>query len=287
MPPEGPTDQKRMIEELLAMGVDGIAVSPIDPDNQADILNACGEQTNYITQDSDAPETNRLCYVGMSNYDAGRMCGELVRDALPEGGSIMIFVGRLEQANARQRRQGLIDELLERTHDPDRPPDPAEAVLKRNNFEILGTRTDQFNFSSAKALAEDALAAHPDLDCMVGLFAYNPPYILEALKGAGRLGKVTVVGFDEQDETLRAIVDGNCYGTIVQDPYRYGFESVRILAGLARDDQSVLPSGGFLDIPARKVTHDNVEEFWSELRRLTGEPPAQAAASTSKPAPSP
>ncbi len=254
MPPDGPTDQKRMIEELLAMGVDGIAVSPIDPDNQRNILNACGELTNYITQDSDAPQTNRLCYVGMSNYDAGRLCGELIREALPDGGSIMIFVGRLEQANARQRRQGLIDELLQRTHDPERTPDPAELVLDSGNFRILGTRTDQFNFSAAKALAEDALAAHPDLDCMVGLFAYNPPYILEALKGAGRLGDVTVIGFDEQNETLQAIADGHCYGTVVQDPYRYGYESVRILSGLARGDQSVLPEGGFLDIPARKIT---------------------------------
>ena len=140
-----------------------------------------------------------------------------------------------------------------------------------SDYVILGTRTDNFDFAAAKSLAEDALSAHPDLDCMVGLFAYNPPYMLEALKGAGREGDVKVIGFDEQAGTLQAIQDGYCYGTVVQNPYRYGYESVRILAGLARDDQTVLPEGGFLDIPARKITAQNVDEFWSQLKKLTGE----------------
>jgi ribose transport system substrate-binding protein len=139
----------------------------------------------------------------------------------------------------------------------------------RAGYVILGTRTDNFNFAAAKSLAEDALVAHPNLGCMVGLFAYNPPYMLEALKGAERLGTVRLVAFDEADETLQAIKDGHCYGTVVQNPYQYGYESVRILAGLARGDRSVLPGeGGFLNIPARKITKENVDAFWSELKQL-------------------
>jgi ribose transport system substrate-binding protein len=206
----------------------------------------------------------------MSNYDAGRMCGELVREAIPGGGELMIFVGRIEQDNARLRRQGLIDELLQRTHDPTRFDEPGQ-VINGSGFTILGTRTDGFDFGKAKALAEDALTAHPNIRCMVGLFAYNPPNILEALRSAGKLGDVHVVAFDEDDATLQAIEDGNCFGTVVQNPYRYGYESVRILAALARGDQSVLPDGGFLDIPARKITNENVTEFRAELKSLLGD----------------
>ncbi|MCA9110111.1 MAG: substrate-binding domain-containing protein [Planctomycetaceae bacterium] len=180
---------------------------------------------------------------------------------------VMIFVGRIEQDNARLRRQGLIDELLGRAYDPDNFDEPGQ-IVGGNGVSILGTRTDNFDFSKAKSQAEDALTAHPNLACMVGLFAYNPPNILEALLGAGKLGEVNVVGFDEADETLQAIEDGYCYGTVVQDPYRYGFESVRILAGLARDDDSVIPEGGFLDIPAKKITQENVVEFRSHLKEL-------------------
>lgn len=154
-----------------------------------------------------------------------------------------------------------------------------------DGYVILGTSTDNFDYAAAKSLAEDALAANPDLGCMVGLFAYNPPYILEALKGADRVGKVQLVGFDEADETLQAIIDGQCHGTVVQNPYMYGYESVRILAGLARGDESVLPEGGFLDIPAKKITHDNVEEFWTELNQRVEEGKNASPASISEDAP--
>lgn len=267
MPPDGASDQKRMVQDLLAGGIDGVAISPIDPDNQQDLLDEIARHTHLITQDSDAPQSDRICYVGMDNYTAGRMCGQLVKEALPEGGSVMMFVGRLGQLNARQRRQGIIDELLGRDHDPSRFDAPG-TVPQGDKYVILDTRTDQFDFAKAKSLAQDALARYPDLACMVGLFAYNPPKCLEAVREAGKIGQTQIVAFDEEEETLQGIAEGSIYGTVVQNPYRYGYESVRILAGLARGDRSVLPENGFLDIPARKITQENVEEFHAELNAL-------------------
>ncbi len=129
MPAEGIPDQKRIIEDLITKGIDGIAVSPIDPVNQTELLNQAAKKTTLITHDSDAPDANRLVYIGMSNYDAGRLCGKLVKEALPKGGKIMIFVGRLEQDNAKLRRQGVIDEVLGRDHNPKRYDAPG-TVLK-------------------------------------------------------------------------------------------------------------------------------------------------------------
>jgi ribose transport system substrate-binding protein len=260
-------NQKRMIEELLTMGVSGIAVSPIKPEDQLDILNSIGEQCHFLTHDADAPDSNRKAYVGMNNYDAGRVCGQLVKKSLPEGGEIMILVGSLDQLNARLRRQGLIDELLDRSHDPKRYDQPDVGVQKGEKYTILDTRTDDFDYAKAKSLAEEAIAKYPDLDAMVGLFAYNPPQALEALKGAEKLGKIKVIAFDEHDATLQAILDGHCEGTVVQNPYRYGYESVRILAGLARDDKSVVPENGFLEIKERVITKENAQQFWDELKQ--------------------
>ena len=270
MPPEGTSDQKRMIQDLLARGIDGIAVSPIDPANQGDILNEIAQNTRYITQDSDAPDTDREVYIGMDNYTAGRMCGKLVKEALPDGGEVMIFVGRLGQLNADQRRQGVIDELLDRSFDPERR-DPNSGPIVGDKYTILDTRTDQFDFARAKSQAEDAIAKYPELDAMVGLFGYNPPKCLEAVKEAGKEGEIKIIAFDEEDDTLQAIKDGYMQGTIVQNPYRYGFESVRVLASLARGDESVIPANKFIDIPARTITAENVDEFWTELQSLRGE----------------
>ncbi len=250
MPQNGASDQKRMVEELLARGVDGIALSPADPPNQLDLMRIIAGQTNLITQDSDAPDSPRLCFVGMDNYQAGRLCGKMIKEAMPEGGSVMFFVGRAGQLNGKQRRQGAIDELLDRP--AEKPGDDApDAELKGAKYSILGTRTDEVDFAKAKANAQDALTRHPDLGCMVGLFSYNTPKIFEAIKEAGKLGKVRIVGFDEEDDTLRGVQDGSIYATVVQSPYRYGYESVRILAALAKGDKSVIPAAKFVDVPGQ------------------------------------
>lgn len=267
MPANGAADQKRMVEELLARGVDGIAFSPADPKNQLDLMQEIARNTNLITQDSDAPDAPRLCFVGMDNYQAGRLCGKLIKEALPDGGKVMMFVGRAGQLNAQQRRQGITDELLDRP--ADKPgSDAADAELTGGKYTILGTRTDEVDFSKAKSNAQDALTRHPDLACLVGLFSYNTPKIYEAVKEAGKLGQVRIVGFDEEDDTLRGITEGNIFGTVVQSPFRYGYESVRILTALAKGDKSVVPASKFVEVPAKAVKKADVDAFWKELKDL-------------------
>ena len=261
----GAADQKRILEDLLTRGIDGISVSPVDPDNQTELLNQAAKRTKLITNDSDAPKSDRLLYIGLDNYIAGRLCGDLVRETMPNGGTIMLFIGRLEQDNAKLRRQGVIDSVLGRPANRTNF-DPPGQVLEGNNFKILGTLTDQFDFSKGKANVEDTLSKYPDIGCLVGLFGYNTPLILEAVQQAGKIGKVKIVGFDEDDATLAGIQSGTVHGTVVQNPYMYGHKSVEILAELARGNDGVIPESKFIDIPARQIRKDNVEEFWADLK---------------------
>ena len=269
MPTGGVTDQKRMLEDLVTRQVEGIAVSPIDPGNQIDVIDAAAARTPVITHDSDAPGSARRCYIGMDNYDAGRMCGKLVKEALPDGGEIYIFVGRIEQDNARRRRQGVIDELLDRSEDPERFDEPG-APIEGERYTILGTLTDQFDRAKGKANVEDVLSRHPGVDGLVGLFAYNPPLILEALEGAGKIGEISVIAFDEDDETLQGIIDGSVVGTIVQNPYMYGYKSIEVLSKIARGEDPGIPADGMIAIPARTIRAADVEAFWADLKTKTG-----------------
>jgi ribose transport system substrate-binding protein len=264
--PNSMTDQTRKIEDLLIRGTDGIAISPIDPANQVEIINQAAAETNLITHDSDAPQTNRLVYIGMDNYQAGVMCGKTLRDALPDGGKIMIFVGRLDQDNAKRRRRGFIDAILGLEPDPERNDPPGRELTSHDGkYTILGSMTDQFDRAKAKANVEDALTRHPDLTAAVGLFEYNPPLILEALDRAGKLGQVKVMAFDENSATLQGIKDGNVIATVVQNPYEYGHRSIEVLNELHKGNKSIVPENKFIDIPARVIDSSNVDEFWQEI----------------------
>jgi len=262
-------EQKRIVEDLLTSGIDAIAISPLDADNQKAFINEVAAKVPLITHDSDAPGTSRLLYIGMDNYRAGRMVGKLVKEALPQGGEIVIFIGRLEQDNSKHRRQGVIDELLDRPEDKARF-DPVEGVIKGEKYAILATLTDQGKPEVAQRKAADAINTYPDMDAMVGLFEYNPPACYQALRQAGKLDSIKLIGFDENDVTLQAIKDGHCTGTVVQNPYQYGYKSVEVLVALLKGDRSVIPADKFVDVPAQVVTRENVDEFWADLKAKKG-----------------
>src|SRR5690606_20356600 len=113
---------------------------------------------------------------------------------------------------------------------------PPSDVITGGNYEILGTLTDNFEYAKAKSNAEDTMAKYSDLACMVGLFAYNIPNCLQAVEAAGKLNQIKLVSFDEADDTLAGIAAGTVHGTVSQQPFEYGYQSIRILKGLAEGD---------------------------------------------------
>jgi len=267
-PGGGLGDQKRMLEDLVIKGIDGISVSPIDPANQVEVMNLVAEKSILITNDSDAPKAPRLCYIGMDNYEAGLMCGKLAREGTKNGaggGKVAIFIGRLVQDNAKRRRQGFIDGLLGRTPDPTRYDEPA-TVISEAGYTIVGTWTDSFDRAKAKANIEDVLIKHPDLALMTGLFEYNSTLAVEVLRQTGKQGKVQLAGFDEGADVIAGIKEGFVLGTVVQDPYGYGFESVRVLLAFTKGDMSMVPENGVINIPAKVIKKDNAEAFWKDLK---------------------
>lgn len=145
---------------------------------------------------------------------------------------------------------------------------PASGPIEAGKYTILDTRTDQADRTRAKQNVEDTLVKYPDVNCLVGLWSYNPPAILSAVKDAGKQGKVTIVAFDEEEETLQGIQDGFIHGTIAQQPFEFGYQSVKILTSLARGDKSALPNPPVIEIPVRVIKQGDVEEFRSLLKDL-------------------
>jgi len=245
-------EQQRVVDDLLAKGIDGIAISPVDPVNQLQMLNRAAQQALVITQDSDAPSSNRVCYIGTDNVAAGRQAGGLVKEALPQGGKIMVFVGTLDAANAQQRYQGL------------------KEALQGSNIQILDVRTDGADRVRAKSNAADTLVNQPDIAGMVGLWSYNGPAIVGAIRDAGKTGKVKIVAFDEEDETLNGIKDESIYATVVQQPFEFGYQSMKLIASILYGDRSGIPASKQIFVPTLAIKKADVDEFAKKINQLRG-----------------
>jgi ribose transport system substrate-binding protein len=253
LPGEGTAaEQKRIIDDLISTGVNGMAISPVDPDNQTQLINDAAKKALVITQDSDAPSSDRALYIGTDNVAAGRQAGELIKEALPDGGKIMVFVGKSDARNAAERLQGI------------------KEALAGSKVEILDVRTDDTDRARAKSNAADTLVKHPDVAALVGLWSYNGPAILNAVKEAGKAGQVKIICFDEEDETLAGVKDGAIFATVVQQPYEFGYQSVKIMAQILKGDKSAIPVNKQINVPTLVIKKDGVDAFVKKINELRG-----------------
>ena len=245
--------QRQIIETLIAKGVKGMAVSVLDPKGAIGILNDASKVMPVITQDSDCPESNRVAYIGTDNVEAGRVAGAEIKKALPDGGKIALFVGKLDVANARERKRGI------------------EEAIKGTKIEIVESFTDEGLRPTAQTNVRNALDKYPDLKCLVGLWSYNAPAIIKVVKEKGLTGKIKVVGFDEEGPTLDGIDEGVVQSTVIQQPFEFGYLSIRALASLARKEDPGLPENGLAYVPVRVIDKGNLKEFRTKVEEMMRE----------------
>lgn len=245
-------EQKRLLDDLLSKGVEGIAVSPVDPDNQTQLINDTAKRVLVVTQDSDAPKSDRAFYVGTDNVAAGRQAGGLIKEALPQGGKIMVFVGKLDARNAQERLQGIRE------------------ALQGSNVTIVDVRTDDTDRVRAKSNVSDTLVRYPDVVALVGLWSYNGPAILNAVKDANKTGQVKIIAFDEEDETLAGVKQGAIYATVVQQPYEFGYQAIKLMHQFLKGDKSGVPANKLVLVPTLIIKQDSVDAFTQKINQLRG-----------------
>jgi ribose transport system substrate-binding protein len=88
------------------------------------------------------------------------------------------------------------------------------------------------------------------------------------VRAAGQEGKVKVIGFDEDPLTLRGITDGIVHATVVQQPYEFGYQSIKLLARYIEGDRSFIPENKQIIVPTKIIDKSNVADFQQNLRAL-------------------
>lgn len=241
--------QNALMDDLVAAGTDAIMISSADPKNSIDAFNKVAAQVPLFTTDSDAPQSNRIAYLGSSNTAAGVQAGEeMVKAMGGKEGKCMGFVGFLGADNAIERIDGF------------------KQAIEGKGIELVDVRGDDVDFTRARTNVDDVLVANPEINCMVGFYSYNPPKIYEALQAAGKLGQITVVAFDEDPVTLGAVKEGSFASTVVQQPFEWGYQGMKLMAKYLEGDKSGVPADGLIIVPTAVINSDNVDAFSADLK---------------------
>lgn len=237
--------QVTIIESLIARKIDGLAISPNDPDGiEAVIQQAMAHGIPTLTFDSDSPKSARVVYVGTNNYQAGREAGQQMIHFLNGTGKIAILTGGLGALNLNERIRGFRDVIR-------------ESGAKIEEISLQACNDDNIQ---ALNLMEDVSRANPDLDgwFITGCWPLVSPH--DALLNAiGGRKDMVLIGFDTVKEELELVKSGLVQALIGQRPWAMGYKAVEILYDIVVNQK--MPAETTIDTGVDIVTKANVAEF--------------------------
>ncbi len=229
------------IESMVTKGVQGIAITPVDPTVAPALDKAIAAGVKVVLMDNNIPDwEGRTALATTDNYNAGRIAGEHLKTLLKDGDTLGILEGVPGVPSLDDRVNGMLE------------------GLKGVNVEIVGKGATNCTEELGINVAEDLLTKNPDLKAIYA--ACGPPAAgaAQAIKNAGIPNdKIVLVGFDfccGEEEALAAGIED---ATVAQFPSKMAGLGVDALVKAIRGEkvESLIDSGAAL------VTKDNMAQF--------------------------
>jgi ribose transport system substrate-binding protein len=242
-PTQADTNQQiSLIENYMATGVDGLAISANDPTAVMPIIRkALDAGIPTLMFDADSPNSDRLMYIGTDNVVGGKMLGAEVVKRLNGEGKVQLITAGLAALNLNQRMDGMRE------------------AAKGTKIELLGPEAHNENLDVAYNIVENVVTAHPDLKAIYMTSGVH--VAAKALKDMGKKpGEIMLFGFDVFDPQPQYMREGYITALVSQRPMLMGELSVKWLVDFNLG-KKMPPESGILDTGTILVTKDNLDEY--------------------------
>ncbi|MGC9399685.1 MAG: sugar-binding protein, partial [Anaerolineae bacterium] len=209
-------EQARVVEDVIAKGVDGIGISCNDPTACIDPINKAVEAgIPVMTWDSDSPDSKRFTYLGVDNYEGGQAAGELLVKFMGEEGKVALLTGVPGAFNLEERIRGFKD-----------------YVADYPGIEIVTTVYCNDDINLGVQVVEETMQAHPDLNgwFFVGLWPlFAERGSMPLWEEASLNGDLVNIVFDTLPVELEYLQDGYVHGLVGQKYWGWGYDTIQML----------------------------------------------------------
>lgn len=194
--------QNNQVEDLITQGVDLILINPVDSTAISTSVQKANEANiPVICADRKSDEGELVSFIASNNVEGGKLAGEYILEKVGENAEVIQLEGIPGASSTRERGEGF-----------------TEATDGKIN--LLASQTANFDRAEGMTVMENLLQAHPDVKAV---FCQNDEMALgasEAVKASGK--DVTIVGFDGNDDAIKAVEEGMLSATVAQKPQEMG-----------------------------------------------------------------
>lgn len=248
--------QAEFIEQLVAAGADGIAVSASDAKLlKTAIDSATAKGVAVSTFDSDVPDSKRFAYYGTDDFACGQRVAAELAKAMGNKGIVAILAGNQNAPNLQSRVRGVREEI-EKNH---------------KEVKVLETYYHAETPQDAVAKVEQVMAANPQISgwAMVGGWPLFTDNAMDKVKGRAK-----VVAVDALPAQLNYVKKGEVEMLLGQKVYEWGWESVSLIMNKLTKGES--PKEAIIKAELVAVTKANADEYGKNWDKWLGKAPAPA-----------
>ena len=205
-----------LVEQMIARKADAIVIAPADSKTLVSVCKKAMDAgivvvniDNKLDASALAEKKLKVPFVGPDNRKGARLAGEVLAKKLKPGDGVAVIEGAPNAFNAVQRKLGFED------------------AMKAGGMKIVTSQTANWEMAKANQVVAGIITEHPDIK---GVLCANDSMALgaiAALKAAGKLGSVSVVGFDNISAVHQLVKEGQILATVDQHADRlavYGIE---------------------------------------------------------------
>lgn len=239
-----PQEELRFLDIAVTSEVDGIITHVSSGTDFTDLINkAKGKGIPVVTLENDDKNSDRNSFVGTNSFELGKAAAELMIKATGGRANVAVIVSNdleLDSTSQNLKMNGFLSTLK------DFP-----------EIKVVRTYTSKMGILSAEEITQTIISGADNINAIFTTSSVDTIGSAQLVVDRNRVGRITIVGYGDTEDILRYISKDIIFGTVMSDPYKMGYESIKALIDI-KEKNNV---STFIDTGVKVITKDNVDEY--------------------------
>ncbi len=244
-----PQEELMLLDIAILSEVDGIITHVANGGDFTEFINkAYNNGIPVVTIETDANDSDRSTFVGTNSFLLGKEAARLMIKATNGKANIAVIVSSDLENDAVSENLKLNGFL--------------STINDYSEMRVVEIFSSQMGILSAEEITQSIIKDYPEVDAVMTTNSVDTLGTAQHIVDQNKVGQIILVGHGDTNNILRYIRNGIIYGTVMSDPYKMGYESLKALVNIKEDNNA----STFIDTGVKVITKENLEEFENKIR---------------------